>query len=506
MTGTLVGSPSGPFGASDTAAHQGGGADAQRTDRAASALTIYAFLWAFASLFHQAAYPSAAVGLSVLLIGLPAVAVLLFPHSVALLLAGMVLQLAQVSRSGIAVHSNHWVFMAALNVAMIAGALRLAARARSLRIDRGALFQEFAPVARILIVVLYAFAVLHKLNRDFLFPATSCATDHYARISSFFGFLPQGQWVDWAVIVGTLAIEAAIPVLLVIRRTRIIGCLVAGAFHFLLALNPAHVFFDFSSVLFAVFFLFLPFDYWRGVREQRFQHPVLQSLRGRIRASGVRLAARVLFTTLAVILIAVYFLRLAPKTPEGSNFVQEVVRGLWVIYGAGLLAIFAFSASRVDIRSAVRGIDGLRPTSWAYLIIPLLLTLNGLTPYLGYKTEASFAMFSNLRTEGERWNHVFMPRAMQVGRYQDDLVRVLWANDEGIRLAGAKGMRVPYWQLRYLGTVNPDLAVDYERGGQVYHVARAAGDPQLPPPSWIERQLLGFRVVDPPGQRTPCRH
>ena len=50
-------------------------------------------------------------------------------------------------------------------------------RARSLRLDPAQFFSLFSPVVRGQLLLLYGFAVLHKLNFDFFDPAVSCAPE-----------------------------------------------------------------------------------------------------------------------------------------------------------------------------------------------------------------------------------------------------------------------------------------------------------------------------------------
>ena len=57
---------------------------------------------------------------------------------------------------------------------------------------------------------------------------------------------------------GVAGTEMSIPILLSMRRTRYIGVVVGLVFHGLIALDQAHLFSDFSSVLVALFVLFLP--------------------------------------------------------------------------------------------------------------------------------------------------------------------------------------------------------------------------------------------------------
>jgi hypothetical protein len=117
-------------------------------------------------------------------------------------------------------------------------------------------------------------------------------------------------------------------------------------------------------------------------------------------------------------------------------------------------------------------------------------------------------MFSNLRTEGERWNHALIPPAVKVwDGLQDDLVTVRASSDPRLARLAAVGERYPYFTFRSLTAPARDASLTYERGGQVRTLARIGDDPELStePPRW-QRWYLRFRPVPPVGQRTSCRH
>jgi NADH:ubiquinone oxidoreductase subunit 6 (subunit J) len=90
------------------------------------------------------------------------------------------------------------------------------------------------------------------------------------------------------------------------------------------------------------------------------------------------------------------------------------------VYAGAVLAIFLFTLrhNRIEFPSARTLLTVRTP---GLLLIPALLFANGLMPYLGLKTETSFAMYSNLRTEGGYSNHWLMPASLQVWDYQRDL-------------------------------------------------------------------------------------
>jgi len=481
-------------------------ADERSEVLAGRALPVFAFLWAFAALFHQAAYPDRAIGPSAVLVTLPAVWLLLKPSSLPRFLLLVALECVDVWRVGPANVSNHWVFTFFVDLTVLVALAGLLAR-RGRRVTAGELFLAFAPAARVELIVLYAYAVLHKLNTGFLSPAFSCATNHYASFAEHATFLPRGVWVDYALIYGTLVVESAIPVLLLVRRTRVAGALTATLFHFGLALNPDHTFFDFSSMLMSMYFLFLPFDYWGGLRTA--------DLRSRaaawVRAHGATLLrwARRLAFVVGVLLVATYSHRVAPTDPARINAMQEATRLLFLAYAAAVVVAFVLVARSHDLVRATRGIVSFVPRG-ATAVIVALVVFNGLNPYLGLKTEASFSMFSNLRTEGPRPNHVLIHGHAHLTSYQDDLIEVLDSSNPFLRDLAERHMLIPAHELRRRMATAPSLrsaSLTYERGGRVYARARIADDPDLARPlSLVERKLLRFRVVEPPGVATPCRH
>jgi hypothetical protein len=474
---------------------------------AARALPIFAFLWAFSALFHQAAYPDRAFGLSALLVTLPAIWVLLRPDSVPRFVAAVALQCVQIWRLGPANVSNHWIFTFFVDLTILIALASLVVRKRSGRVTGGALLLTFAPAARLELLGLYFYAVLHKLNDDFLNPALSCATNHYNKIAGYATFLPQGAWVYDAVIYGTLVVEASIPILLVVRRTRLFGILLATMFHFGLALNPEHTFFDFSSMLMAMYFLFVPFDYWNSLRSVGFRSQTGQWLWSRVRREQITRWGRRIAIALGVALVATYAQRLAPRGPVLIDTLQETTRLIFVFYAAAVVTVFLLVARMRDVVGETRGLVTFRPRG-ATLIIPVLVLFNGMTPYLGLKTEASFSMFSNLRTES-RPNHILIPGHAHLSSYQDDLVKVLDSSSPTLQRLSRVGTLVPFHELRRrvaTGTLQ-NASIAYERGGRVFAYARAADDPELARPlSLVERKLFRFRVIDPPGVGTPCRH
>ena len=70
----------------------------------------------------------------------------------------------------------------------------------------------------------------------------------------------------------------------------------------------------------------------------------------------------------------------------------------------------------------------LLPKTRLLLIFPIIVFLNGFLPRLGVKNIQVMAMFSNLRTEGGKTNHLFIPSSFQLSDNFKDLVTVKGSN------------------------------------------------------------------------------
>jgi hypothetical protein len=136
------------------------------------------------------------------------------------------------------------------------------------------------------------------------------------------------------------------------------------------------------------------------------------------------------------------------------------------------------------------------------VILPLLVFANGLMPYVGLKTETSWAMFSNLRTEGGVSNHWLIPPGAQVFDYQDDLVEIVSSSNGDLQALTDERQLVPYFELRR----RPEAAVTYLRNGVEHSFSRIADDPAFPGrvPGWMGR-FMWFGPVDPTSSQ-PCEH
>ena len=457
----------------------------------------FAWLWAAGTLWHMASYserPSLTTAAMVLL----AFAVLFGVARTRLFLILLAAHAYYVFERLPNV-PNHSILAACIDLTILTAAAHSAAVTRSWHIDPSALYKRFAPLVRIELLALYFFAVFHKLNTGFFHPEDSCAVFMYARLAEEYRMLPDPNALGrlW-LIYGTVLVEAAIPIMLVARGLRIAGLLLAFGFHLALALDPGDVVFNFSAMLLALYLLFLPDGFASATMEA-----LAPLRRWWDRAPGM---LRLVGGSVIYVGVPAFIVLLIYRFDIPVGLTYRAARGAWVVYASLTLAAFlvTLKRSRVMLQSTRQLLEVPTP---ALLIFPALLVVNGALPYLGSKTETSFGMYSNLRTEGGVSNHWLMPVSLQIWDYQRDLVRVHRTSVPRMRRFIDRGFQWTYFEFRWLMQANPDASVVYERNGVVKRVRRAKDDPELAyQADGTLRKLLKFRPVSIDPERSPCIH
>ena len=219
-----------------------------------------------------------------------------------------------------------------------------------------------------------------------------------------------------------VAIESSVPILLVVRRTRRFGVLVAIGFHWLLALDRTHQFVDFSSILTVLFLLFLAPEVLAGLVHRA----------GRVRA---RLAARwssgpeLVRLFLLVAAAGVVVTAAGPNSWTVVGSLREVAVFGWIVVGAATFVFVAVTAPQRPRHRRRRLLAGsLRP--WM-LVIPAIALLNGLTPYLEVKSAFGWNMYSNLAVVDGDSNHLVVRSGLPLSDGHHRLVAIVETNDPG---------------------------------------------------------------------------
>lgn len=463
---------------------------------ASNRFTAFSLLWCLAILVHQLYQGRFVLADPTALVTFAALWAILRPGSVSRLATLAAAHFIVVVWE-LPVVVNHWLLMGVTSLGLL---VTLLPALRGGRREEARLEELLVPV-RAQIIVVYVFATLAKLNAGFFDPELSCGADHYRRLARSVPLLPTAPWAITAGIYGTLVIEAALPLLLVARRTRVLALLLGWGFHLLLGWNG---YWDFSTVATAYYATFLPercFGAWRLALERR---PRLGRLLERTRVAAHSPWA---FPAAAALLTGLLLLaRLPPIEPHalaaGSHHAGRVLwLVVWLCLG-GVLALGLFG----PIPGERPGRDpGWRPLLRpALLLAPALVLLNGFSPFLGLKTENSYTMFSNVRTEGDVWNHYVFPRGMRTFGFQDELVNILGSSDPALEPFAARGWQMVPFALRRWAQQHPDASLAYRWNSEVRRAKPVADDPWLSEPlNPLLAKLFLFRPVPP---RPFCVH
>jgi hypothetical protein len=260
--------------------------------------------------------------------------------------------------------------------------------------------------------------------------------------------------------------------LLAFQRTRLAGILVGVVFHGLLGVSPILPFYNFSALLLPLFALFLAPAFVAEAYE-------------RIDKRFLRV---VLVATPALFLVCAFLRRLDLGIPGAAD--PFVV--FWAIYGLALMVALVVLARRISLPPEANEGFFVLPEP-ALALLPILVFLNGATPYLGLKTELSWAMFSNLRTEGGTSNHLIVPASLQPFDYQRDLIQVTGSSSSYLRRRGGNGRLLPYFEVRR----QPSHSVSYRQGGSLHSYKRISDDPKFRPIPYPFGKFMLFRPVEP---------
>ncbi len=347
-----------------------------------------------------------------------------------------------------------------------------------------------APLIRSILVsliVVYFMAGIHKINSDYIFHLESCAHSFMDRINRtyFGGSLPMELTTHASVPIVTVLLEIAIAFFLFFRRTFYIGLICAVSFHMVLA---ALEFIDFSMNSLSILVMAL---------------------------GGLSVSDKSIFKKFLVVVpfyvvaqlfsgLISYFEHERGRGTVGYHFQTFffVTFSLWVLYYG------------VKLSYKHRNAKELKIPRRSYLF-PTLVFIFASFNYLGLSTAGTFSMFSNLRTEGDVWNHLFIPKFLRVFPYQDN---IYWIhnidrnssrpNREHPRInQGSPEIefyRVVEW---WKENGQEPKFLEYELNGERQRIIDVLGQDIFKGRSysWLEQKLLFFRRVQQDQTPNRCR-
>lgn len=449
---------------------------------------IFTVLWAIATLFHMAHSSVFDTQFNFALLTIAAMYVVFRP-SMAVFIVLIVLQIFDAIYR-MPSTTNHWIFTAFVNLTILHALIYLVIKQRSFNINKGTLLQTFAPIVKIELIILYFFAVFHKLNAGFFSPETSCATEllEAQRLDAIIMLAPQ---LVASNAYFTIIIELLIPICLCFKRSRNFGILLGLFFHCVLSYSTYNAFYDFSSMVFAVYFLFASAEFSEKVLA------IVKGYKARLHwlISNYNLKKLLIITLGFLLLLAIVFV--LNKTLK--NFEAVHLYFFWTTYS--IFLCYCFVSFLLTSKTAQAVSSQFRIMHWSFAILPIVVFINGASPYLGLKTENSYAMFSNLRTEGGISNHYIVPASVQIFDYQKDVVEIISSTDPGLqKLANENKAMVLFEFSNYVNKKKPGR-VEYLLNGkkEIYPLSKI---PEYP---LILSRLMKFRPFKT-SQAQPCEH
>jgi hypothetical protein len=485
-------------------------------------VTVFTFAWASQSLAHLAYFDhwiSSVNPLAWILLVL-GLAVFLFPGRLRIFMAMLIADMTYFISEWPFV-SNHILVSTFIGLTVLGAAVSVC-RTRCFTIapvteeERNEIFSRFAPVLGAIFVFMYYAIIVSKFNEAFFDFEISCMTMMY---STFAVNNPLGTIIAQNFDTGFLfwlfiVIEVALPLLLTFRRTRLLAVYIGLPFHVLLGLMHH---WSYSTMMIALYLVIAMPAFLELIGQ------IVQWL-GRRRTAAIVWSFR---GYVAITLLAVAWSALTgtygEQAPFGLSFNFWIYQ--WLIWATVLSAGIILAALRSHalygpFNAASATLFWTWQPKWLWLIF-FLAVLNSSSPYTGFKTQTSAAMYSNMRTEGGMNNHFFMP-TLRLFNFTDDLVEVLDSNDLTIKALRSTSARYDPYNNQYdilvtafelrraiAGVQSANLEITYKRHGEIRQFKRGATtnpDPDLdqPPPWWLAK-VVYFRPVFK-GDRAYCLH
>ena len=144
---------------------------------------------------------------------------------------------------------------------------------------------------------------------------------------------------------------------------------------------------------------------------------------------------------------------------------------------------------------------------WSLMTVPVVVFFNGLSPYFGLKTENSFAMFSNLRTEGGVTNHFIVPADLQVFDFQKAVVEVVSSSDPGFQDLADEKQAIVLFEFRRLVESRKPRRIEYLLNGErkIFLASDPASVSALGKNPFVLAKLMRFRPFSK-EEPQPCGH
>ena len=422
--------------------------------------------------------------------------------------------------------TNHSVMCSLASVTLLVTFAIAQGRNLRNRIDQtteqssGAWYELFSPLLRAQLIIVYFMAAFHKLNTGWFDPETSCAVLFWHHLIGMIPGLQRLESLGPYMPTFVIVVEFLLPVLLWVPRWRTFGVIVGLLFHLPLGVIG---FFRFSCIVTALYTLFLP---------DRLLHVGCKEVRALMKASPrlsdclARFNLMTLRWTFAVVIVCAMVVGwlLLPNSASNASLriLREftggpppslrflLARAIW--FGATFLVLIAIlrlvCKSKTMFTAKLSGSSRVVPR-WLW-VLPLVALVNGLLPYVGWKTEGSFSMFSNLRTGGFPSNHLVIKNPLELLPELSQPVEIISSSDPELVRLGDRNYRLPWIELcsfvnaRLERGEDFSLTIDSPKGLEEFTSVANAAD-RFADSTLGLRKFVWFRPVSW-SEKCPCTH
>lgn len=303
------------------------------------------------------------------------------------------------------------------------------------------------PFLRVIFLLGYGAAAISKLNTGFFDYTISCANSLAVEVFTWLPFqipFTTFAWLPYLV----AATELFVFIGLIFKVTRPWAIALAAVFHLALSLNPTSAAIAFNPALYSMLVLFL-------------NPSATQTLTFKFREfthHRNRLTSIALLSSIALLATFIFF-KLFPL----AKYMMIPSFTLRILYSLAMVVILIYGS--LKFRKSELETRGLAIPSFFAAITVAVIVLNAASPYLGGKTGATFTMFSNLRVEGGKSNHFFIPR-LPVESAQDDLVEIKDSTNKTLKAISDHKELITWITFQQVVASSPAGSVTYVRNGK----------------------------------------
>lgn len=363
---------------------------------------LFSWLWSFSTLFHftylafyKGTYQHGPITLSWIYLAL-ATWIILNPTSkkvMAVFLTMISIQTIEMWQQMPTISSHAILLLFLMVTLLLTGFYTLFKRGY----DTKSYYNSFAPSGRWILVIMYTFGIFHKINTDFLNPASSCASALWASLP-FPNLITQSTTLHYLAIYSTFIIEGLVLIALFSKNYRRYAILLGCFFHLFIMLSPFAYYGAFSFLSLTLHSLFLGKESLENLKNSK--------LAGLISRNTHQIQTSMLLYILVTVAIA---------------FNKDITP---LTFMAALLSLFVFGCIILyGQRQYLEPNHPLKANAFTYAVA-LTFFINCAMPYAGLKTHQAMSMFSNLHLEGNRSNHLLIDASAQKFDYLKETVRI----------------------------------------------------------------------------------